>query len=331
MSIPYVVCGREDKIEEAYHHRTERAILSGCQTMDDVETVLKDIRVYVVTSSAKQFDTICNRRFDMIILFEASRLPLLRAVPSLWSAAPFIMFGDLVLDSDMESIYSHLASISMHNIVNLWEMYNCEEVIVRAARTIWGSELKCNTPHPQVSLKPLKVLARDVRHFFEDILSMEKPLIFVNTGSTDAAVMTAVAAGLIYEEVNLIAERDILPRLGSGLFNCRRNGKLVYTKYQPFMEKAAARVKAFSARAVLSQRKDVMIAVASGPDARILERSLGMTRRKLILFGRFEEVGESPLWATIIQQAEKDWIFDFPEKLLFTEPFSGKFGDIEDL
>lgn len=332
MSLSYVVCGRLDKINEAFHHRSEVTLFSACKTADEVDSLMKDIRVFVVPSCAKQFNVVCNRLFDTVILFEASCLPLLHAVPSLCAGSPFILFGDAVMDASIDSVFSHLARISPQSVVNLWEMYNCESAIVSASRLVWGSELRCSSSHASVSLEPLRVLDKSIREFFMNVISMDRPLVFVKVDNYLASVFVSIVAGLVFESVNLISRRELLPQLGSSLFAFRTAGDAMFTKFRQFMSAAAGRVKFYNAGAVLSKRKDVIVAVASHCDSSVLQVSLGMTRRKLILIGKLEDVCESPLWATLLNQMPSDWKFEFPSSLFSMEvtPFK-PIQDIEDL
>ena len=332
LGINYVVCGRLDKIDEQFHHRSDLTLFADCHSADDFDRIMKDIRVFVVTSAAKQFDIICNRYFHMVILFEASRLPLLRAVSSLRSGAPFILFGDTVMDSDVDSIYSHLARISPQSIISLWEMYDCEPVIVSAARLIWGSELRCSAPHVSISLKPLRVLDKSIRELFTDIITMDRPLVFVQTDNYLAAAVVSVVAGLVFETVHTISRRELLPQLSSCLFAFRTMGESVFTKFNKYMSSAAARVKLYASGSIISKRKNVVVALASHCDSSILQLALGRTRCKLILVGKPEDVSESPMWATVLNQMPQDWKFTFPSSLLTeqTAPFK-PVQDIEDL
>jgi hypothetical protein len=341
LGVPYVVCGRVEKIHAKYRHRSEDVLLQNTASIDGIERQLKSNKVFLVTSSSKQMNLVCNRAFDLVILMEASRLPVLRAVPSLSSGCPFILFGDLVLDSRVQSIFSHLAALSSHNVVHLWELYNCEPDIVAASRIVWGSELTSAAARATVSLDPLKVLGRSIRGFFAELMTMDRPIVYVQIDSIAMAVMTAVIAGLVFQHVQLVGDRSLLPRLAHAVFRCKADGGQVFTKLVEFMQTAAARVVVFSAKALVSQRKDVVIAVAHDCDSESLELALGLTRRKLILMGDIKTVGAFPLWSTLLSQMPSDRIFQFPRQFVENEappfrPFLELFGprasgDIEDL
>jgi hypothetical protein len=273
---------------------------------------MRPIQVYLVTSSSKQFDLVLNRPFGFVVLLEASRLPLLRAVPSLLSGCPFVLFGDSVLDSHVASVFSHLARAG-RAVHRLSEMYNCEPAIVAASRIAWGSELTCASPHASVSARALRALAAAIRPFFEDALGMDRPVVYIEIESLSMAVLTAIVAGMVFEEVRITADRSVLPRLAGMLFRCRTDGPGVFSAHPEFMAAAAARVTPL-ATAAFAHRTDVVVAVAVDPDAELLRIALGLTRRKLVLLGRIGAVGGSPLWAALLNQLPRTSLFRFPRE-----------------
>ncbi|OHT12498.1 hypothetical protein TRFO_17669 [Tritrichomonas foetus] len=317
MNIPYVVGGKEQRIKEKYRYRFEDRLYSSCGTVEDSQKLTKKLRVFVIPSLAKQFDTLFNREFDLVIIYEASRLPVLRSVHSLNSKCPFILFGNTILENGNDSIFSHLQKINNGNqIINLWEMYNCEPEIVEIAKLAYGDELRCLSKHANVDVKPLKVIQKSIRGFLENIVSMNHPIIFVNVNNFSASVMITIAAGLIYEKVNLIADKTLLPSLCSSIYQCQHNGNLVFTKYVSFLQHAAQRVKYYYSKAMMSKRKDMCIAVADSPDSIMLQTCLGMTRRKLILIGQLDMVLRSPLWLKMLGKIP---IIDFPDEYVENE------------
>ena len=297
LKIPYIVSGKLRKINEKFHKNHETTILSQSNTLQDIEAIQNSTKVYIINSSMKSFDIFLNTKFTMIILLESSSLSILRSIPSLWSAPPFILFGDLILDDGIESIFSYMNSIGHHAIKYLWKVYDCEPAIVRLSRIIWGSELKCSINiHAEVDLSALKVLNHKIRPFFKDILSMNKQVVFIDTNTFSSAIMISIAASIIFEKVNLISTKELLVKLCSILFKCRTDGNLIFTKFVHFFEKCASRISAYYFEAIKSHRRDVTIAVTDSFNSSILKNALGFTKRKLIFVGNLNIVSQSPLW-----------------------------------
>ena len=333
LKIPYVISGKEEKIDDPYKYRLEDAIFSSCKTNDEVNQKLNQIRVFIICSLAKPFNLLFDREFDLVIMYEASKLPLVRSIYSLWPRCPLILFGDSIYDSIecMDShydntIFSHLQKINANQVLHLWDMYNCEPSIVAAARIIWGNELRCSSQHAFVDIKPLKVISKDYRRIFENIVSMDHPIVFINVPIDDnfkdliySTVMITISAGLIYPKVNVISNYSILPKISAAIFKCQTDSESVFIKYNKFLQHAAERVKYYYSRSVMSQRKDTVIVVADSPDSIVLQLALGMTRRKLILIGNLEIVSKSPLWSTMLNQLPQDLIIDFPADIAHKE------------
>lgn len=319
LGIEFMIGGKIEKVKEELHYRFESKMLENCMTPDEVEEVLSNVRVFVIPNAAKQFDLLTQRKFDFSILFEASRLPVLRSIPTLVSSQSFVLFGDLVLDSKTDSIYEHFARISPHIVVNLWDVYDTEPAITGFARIIWGNELICHSHHAAIDLSALKVLNHNIRKLFKDILTMDKPVVFVNTNNFASSIMIAVAAGLVYEHIDLIAKDTVLPQISTSLYRCRVEGELVFSRFHKFMMDAAACVLPFNASSVLSIRRDTLISVVDDCDPDVLKLSLAVTRRKLIIIGKSHILSTSPLWSTLINQLPKEWFINFPDEILEEE------------
>jgi hypothetical protein len=311
MGIPYIICGKLEKVREEFRHRAEATLL---EEAEDVDSVMTAVKVFVITATSKQFNLLCQRRFDFVVMLEASRLPLLQAVSSLRAGTTFVLFGDAILDSGVDSVYSELARLDSVAIVHLWEMYNCEPAIVAASRVVWGSEMRSASPHATVNLRPFKVLDKDHRGFFTEVVGMARPVVFVAVEELSAAVLLAVVAGLVYESVSVIARREILPQIASALFVCRNEPDRAFSKFVEFMQAAVNRIAAFGIHGLSAGRRDTVVAIGDNCNSELLQVALGMTRRKLILIGNPAVIRRSPLWAALLNHIPKEWMFEFPRE-----------------
>lgn len=328
LGIQYVVGGKIERIHEKYQKRHEDVLFASCKSIYDTDQIDRMINVYIVPSSAKQFDVLFEHIYDMVIMYESSRLPLLRSIPSLNSNCPFILFGDTVLDNEIDSLFTHFQRINALQVFNLWEMYNCEPSIVTTARACWGTELISVSRHASVILKPLKIFEdRQLRKFLSSILTMDKPIVFLNISVDDIkmivnpSILIIIAASLLYckdEKLNVIADEYLQPLISSSLFICQTDGKRVFSRYVEHLQKSVSQVKYYGQSSIMSKRKDVMICmIGNTPDSKSLTMCLGMTRRKLIFIGNKNIVYNSPLWATVLNTIPEEWIIDFP--LMYVE------------
>lgn len=349
LGIPYVVGGKIEQIKEEHRKNHEDFTFSRCKTVNETKELTDKIKVFIIPSTGKQFDILFQRNFNLVIMYEASRIPTIRAIPSLYSSCPLILFGDTVLDNDVDSIYAHFQRINAQQVINLWEMYNCEPAIVAASRVAWGSELRCVSQHARIVLRPLKIISdHQARNFFTEILTMDRPIVFINISSQqqldikdsddnfseenqinnikyliNPSVLISIITSLIYSKdnkINVITDRVIQPLVSSSLYFCQTNSEAVFTKYADHLKKSLANIRYYQANSIMSKRKDVTIAITGDkPDSTILTLCLGMTRRKLILIGNLDVAYESPLWATMLNTLPKGWIIDFPTELVERE------------
>lgn len=332
LGIPYVVGGKIDRIKEEYRQKHEDILFSQCKNVKDTILLNSQIKVFIIPSTAKKYDILFQRDFNLVIMYEASRIPTIRAIPCLNSSCPLILFGDTVLDNDVDSIFSYFQRINAQQVLNLWEMYNCEPEIVAAARVAWGSELRCVSQHASILLKPLKIISdHEARNFFMKTLSMENPIVFINVPFNEeeinslinASVLMSITTSLVYSKdnkINVVADKVIQPLISSSLYFCQTNGDAVFSKYVDHLTKAISNIKYYGANSIMSKRKDVVLAIIGGkPDPTILTLCLGMTRRKLIFIGDLNVVYDSPLWATMLNTIPKDWIIEFPLDFLEKE------------
>lgn len=334
LGIPYVIGGKIERIKEEYRKNHEDFLFSTCKTIQDTIRLNNSIKVFLIPSTAKKYDILFQREFNLVIMYESSRIPTIRSIPSLYSSCPLILFGDTVLDNGVDSIFAYFQRINAKQVLNLWEMYNCEPQIVAASRVAWGSELRCVSQHANILLKPLNAISdHEARDFFKKTLSMDHPIIFINVNIPmneeedeenikkvkfliNPSVLMTITTSLVYSKdnkINVVADKLIQPLISSSLYFCQTNAEAVFSKYVNHMQKAMCNIKYYNANSVMSKRKDVIIAiVGEKPDPTILTLCLGMTRRKLILIGNLDVVFDSPLWATMLNTLPEGCIIDFP-------------------
>ena len=329
LSIKFIISSMPEFIDAKFKQYCDSAIFETSTDIEECDRRMSlDAQVYIVQSKRKS-KLIEQMDFDVCIAMDASIDDVLLLVPQLIVADSFILVGDPLLDNTKDSAFNHFAKNSPDAIVKLNEVYGTEPAIVELRRLIWG-DIVTFAGHASVDLKPIQQLPIEIQSIMSKILSMDYPVVFIDTKEPIYAVYVAICAGILYERVILSAGELFMPQFTQSINVCIQLAKNPAYVIPDYISHPVSNVKPLRLPAIRAERNDVCVFYADG-QTDPLTHALAMTKRKLILIADVHTIGSNPLWASVIHQLPQEAKFS-SDNIPFSEPYlilKSAFNDIE--